>query len=372
MSVGRGDTPLDPARFLGVVDGKSVRLFLLRNAAGMVVAVTNYGAKIEQIVVPDRDGRWGDVVQGYDSLDGVMGGAPSMGAFVGRYAGRLENARFTMGDTEHLLTANNGAHCLHGGTRGSRFRVFEAIQQDDSSVEMSYVFADGEEGFPGTLALRLIYRVTASNELVLEYEAVAMDKPTVASFTTHAYFNLNGHAGESVLDHEVAICADHYFEMNPELIATGNILPVDGTPFDLRGGAPLSQRVRGRTGTRASASPADDRVDGYDGCYVVKRSSQDALALCATVKAPGSGRVMEVWSTEPALQFYTGLLPHEALPGGPGKGGHAYFHQSGLCLEPQGYPNAPNCPGFPSAVYAPGMPRAGKTVYRFGVTTAAG
>ncbi|MEO6018224.1 MAG: galactose mutarotase, partial [Polaromonas sp.] len=160
-------------------------------------------------------------------------------------------------------------------------------------------------------------------------------------------------------------------EMNAELIATGHTLPVDGTSFDLRDGPTLSERVRGRTGDPANPSPADHRVAGYDDCYVVTRAPQDNLALCARVLAPESGRVMEVWSTEPALQFYTGLLPDEPLPGGPGKGGHAHFQQRGLCLEPQGYPNAPNCSGFPSAIYAPGQPRAGKTVYRFGVVPAA-
>ncbi len=361
---------LDPARFQGELEGQAVNLFTLRNGRGMVAGITNYGARIVQLLVPDRHGSLDDVVLGYDSLAGVMGGAPSMGAFIGRYAGRIGNARFTLAGTEYLLSANNGKHCLHGGSRGSRFRVFAAVQRDASSVDMSYVFADGEEGFPGTLALRLRYSVTEANELILDDEATALDKPSVASFTSHAFFNLNGEASGSALDHEVTICADRYFGMSPELIATGEILPVDQTPFDFRQGAALSTRVRGRDGA-AGIPPADDRVDGYDGCYLVKRSPEAGLALCASVRAPASGRVMEVWSTEPTLQFYTGLLPREPMPGGPGKSGFAYFQQQSLCLEPQGYPNAPNCPGFPSAVYLPGEPRVGKTVYRFGVAPVA-
>ena len=363
---------LDPARFRREVDGKPVRLFTLRNARGMVVGITNYGARIEQILVPDRHGRLDDVVLGYDSLEGVIGGAPSMGAFVGRYAGRLENARFTLAGTEYLLGANNGRHCLHGGLRGSRFQVFDAVQRNDSSVEMTYVFADGEEGFPGTLALRLMYSVTAANELVLDYEAMTLDKPSVASFTTHAFFNLNGESSGSALGHEVMICADRYFAMTAELIATGEILPVDHTPFDFRQATALNARVRGLTAVPMpdATLSANDRVDGYDSCYLVKRSSADGLALCARVTAPESGRVMEVWSTEPAMQFYTGLQPQEALPGGHGKSGWAYFQQQGLCFEPQGYPNAPNCPAsYPalaSAVYEPGQSRAGSTIYRFG------
>lgn len=186
------DSLLQPARFEGEIGGKPVRLFTLRNASGMRVAVTNYGAKIEQIMVPDRHGHFDDVVLGYDSLESVMSGAFAVGAFVGRYAGRIGNARFTLNGTEHRLSANDGAHCLHGGANGSFCRVFDAVQLDAASVEMRYVFADGEEGFPGTLALHLTYRVGETNELRIDYEAVALDQPTVASFTTHAFFNLNG------------------------------------------------------------------------------------------------------------------------------------------------------------------------------------
>lgn len=357
---------LDPARFEREMDAKPVRLFTLRNAAGMVVGITNYGAKIEQVLVPDRHGRLDDVVLGYDSLEGVMGGSPSMGAFIGRYAGRIGNARFTLDGTQHLLGANNGRHCLHGGFRGSRFQVFDAVQTSPSSVEMRYVFADGEEGFPGTLALRLTYRLLETNELALDYAAVALDKPTVASFTPHAFFNLNGESSGSALNHEVMIFADRYLAMTPEVIATGEILPVDNTLFDLRRLTVLGEQVRGLPRAPVSASPDGDQLDGYDDCFLVNRSEPGGLALCACIRAPKTGRVMEVWSTEPAMQFYTGMLPLEPLPGGPGKCGRAYFSQQGLCFEPQGYPNAPNCPAFPSALYLPGQPRAGSTVYRFG------
>ena len=183
---------LDPARFVREIDGKPVALFTLRNSQGMAVCVTNYGAKIEQVLVPGRDGLFDDVVLGYDSIDDVIGGAASVGAFIGRYAGRIAHARFTLNGEDHVLTANNGPHCLHGGVKGSRFRVFDAVQRSDSSVEMNYEFADGEEGFPGALALRLTYSVTEANELVLDYEALALDAPTVANLTTHAFFNLEG------------------------------------------------------------------------------------------------------------------------------------------------------------------------------------
>lgn len=352
---------LDPARFVREIDGKPVALFTLRNSQGVVVCVTNYGAKIEQVLVPGRDGRFDDVVLGYDSIDGVIGGASSVGAFIGRYAGRIDHARFTLGGKAHVLAANNGPHCLHGGLKGSRFRVFDAVQRSNSSVEMNYVFADGEEGFPGPLALRLTYSVTEANELVLDYEAVAMDVPTVANFTTHAFFNLEGSGSRSALEHEVTIFSSRYFEMTPELIATGGLLPVEGTPFDLRKPATLNTRVR--------SPQAADGIAGYDDCFEIDRSavSEGAMALCARVSAPASGRVMEVWSTEPTMQFYTGLVAGEPLAGGPGKGGRQYAQQQGLCFEPQGYPNAPNVPAFPSAVHEPGRSRHGRTVYRFSV-----
>jgi aldose 1-epimerase len=352
---------LDPARFVREIDGKPVALFALRNSQGMTVCVTNYGAKIEQVLVPGRDGRFDDVVLGYDSIDGVVDGAASVGAFIGRYAGRISHARFTLGGKEHVLTANNGPHCLHGGLKGSRFRVFDAAQRSDASVEMSYVFADGEEGFPGALALRLTYSVTEANELVLDYEALALDGPTVANLTTHAFFNLEGSESRNALGHEVTVFANRYFEMAPDLIATGGLLPVQGTPFDLREPVVLNKRVR--------SPQAVDGIAGYDDCFEIDRSTVVAgeLALCARVSAPVSGRVMEVWSTEPTMQFYTGLVAGEPLAGGPGKGGRQYAQQQSLCFEPQGYPNAPNVPAFPSAVHEPGQGRRGRTLYRFSV-----
>jgi aldose 1-epimerase len=350
---------LDPARFAREIDGKPVRLFTLRNRQGMAVCVTNYGAKIEQVLVPDRSGRVDDVVLGYDSIEGVVGGSPSVGAFVGRYAGRIENARFTLGGVEHQLAANNGPHCLHGGLRGSRFQVFDVVRDDASSVEMRYVFAGGEEGFPGALALRVVYGVTEANELAIDYEAMALDASTVANFTTHAFFNLEGAHSTSALGHEVMIRASRYFEMTPELIATGSLLPVEGTPFDLRKAAVLD--------TRVGKPQSEGGVAGYDDCFAIDRDTAEAgeLALCARVSAQASGRVMEVWSTEPTMQFYTGMLAGEPLAGGPGKGGRRYVQQQSLCFEPQGYPNAPNIPAFPSAVHAPGQARQGRTLYRF-------
>ncbi len=350
-----GPTLLQPGRFQGDVDGKPVALYTLHNASGMACSVTNYGAKIAQLLVKDRHGQLGDVVMGYDSLEGVMSGSPSMGAFIGRYAGRIGNAAFTLDGARHQLTANNGTHSLHGGIKGSRYRVFDAVQNNPSSVEMRYVFADGEEGFPGTLALSLIYSLSDANELVLDYEAVALDRPTVASFTTHAFFNLNGHNSGSVLGHEVTVYADQHFAMTDDLVATGDLLAVAGTRFDFRKHRAIDAAGKG----------------GYDCCFALNKSLPGQLSLAAQVSAPASGRIMQVWSTEPAMQFYTGLLPGEPLSGGPGKDGARYLQQQSLCLEPQGYPNAPNLmhryPPDASAVHARSVSRNGRTVYGFSV-----
>lgn len=349
---------LRPERFQGVVDGKPVALYTLRNASGMVCSITNYGAKIAQLLVPDRNGQLGDVVLGYDSLKGVMSGSPSMGAFIGRYAGRIGNATFTLGGVRHQVSANNGPHCLHGGIKGSRYRVFDAVQNNPSSVEMRYVFADGEEGFPGTLALSLMYSLTDANELVLDYEAMALDKSTVASFTTHAFFNLNGHASGSVLGHEVTVFANQQFGMSDDLVATGEMLSVAGTEFDFQKPRTIQPTEEG------------DYL-GHDCCYLLNKPVPGQLSLAAQVSAQASGRSMQVWSTEPALQFYTGLQAGEPLVGGPGKEGTRYLQQQSLCLEPQGWPNAPNLmhsyPAHATAVYQPGVSRSGRTVYRFSV-----
>ncbi|MES2190874.1 MAG: aldose epimerase family protein [Pseudomonadota bacterium] len=356
---------LDATRFQGDIGGEPVALYTLRNSRGMVACITNYGAKIEQLLVPGPDGQLVDVVLGYDSLRAAVAGSPSMGAFIGRYAGRIGHAAFTLGGVRHQLTANNGPHCLHGGLRGSRFRVFQAMQRNDTSVEMTCLFADGEEGFPGSLMLRLMYSVTEANELVLNYEAVALDKPTVASFTTHAFFNLDGPSADGrmgdVLDHEVMIPAGGYFATSGQLVATGAVLPVAGTALDFREPVVLGERMGREDSVQASGTV----IDGYDHCYLLDRSTVHDVSLAARVRSHTSGRVMEVWSTEPAMQFYTGLQAGEPLAGGPGKTGHAYLQQQSLCLEPQGYPNAPNCPAFPSSVHRPGESRRGKTLYRF-------
>jgi aldose 1-epimerase len=257
---------LQEQNFRTEIDGKPVALYTIRNPAGMEVRITNYGARIEQILVPDRTGQLGDVVQGYETIDQVRNGQGSMGAFIGRYANRIANGRFTLDGREYQLSVNSGRHSSHGGTKGSRFQVFDAKQISPSSVEMTYLFADGEEGYPGTLPLRVVYSVTDDNALAIDYSAVAVDKPTILNLTSHAFFNLSGKLGQSILDHVVTLDADKVLEVDDDLIPTGTLRDVAGTPLDFRAPATIGSRIdqdydllkRGR---------------GYDHAYVVNRTA---------------------------------------------------------------------------------------------------
>jgi aldose 1-epimerase len=354
-------TDLKRDDYRATIDGKPVDLFTLRNGRGMVVRITNYGAKIEQILVPDRDGALGDVVQGYDTIDGAMGGQPSMGSFIGRYCGRIDGGRFTLDGVEHQASVNSPPNTLHGGQRGSRFRVFDARQLDEASLELTYVFQDGEEGFPGTLPVRLVYSVGDDNALTIAWTAVAADKTTIANFTDHTFFNLSGDLGSSILDHVATVHAGRYLALSDTAVPTGEVVDVTGTPHDFRTPAAFGDRIG-----------ADDRMlalgKGYDLHYVIdKPASGPVPALQARILHPGSGRMLEVLSTEPGLQLYTGNFLEGKAPRDIGKGGTLYTKHSAFCAEPSKFPNAVNIPSFPSTVLRPGQWYAGSIVYRFGV-----
>jgi aldose 1-epimerase len=323
------------------------------------VAITNWGARIEQILVPDRNGALGDVALGYDSIAAAQAGQGSLGAFIGRYANRIANARFTLDGREHRLAANDSPHCLHGGLKGSRFQVFDARQEDEASVVMSYTFADGEEGFPGTLPLRVKYGVTGANEISIEYEATAMDKATVANFTTHTFFNLAGHDRGDVLGHVLEVNADRFLPVDATLIPTGELRPAAGTPMDFTRPVKLGERIAADYEQLAIGH-------GYDHHFVLKRDG-DGLAFAARIHEPASGRVMEVWTTEPGIQVYSGNYLEGKRPRDVGKGGAVYAARAGFCLEPSRFPDSPNQPSFPTTALKPGERYAGKTVYRFSV-----
>ena len=341
------------------IDGKNVDLYTIKNKNDMVVKITNWGAKVQQILVPDSEGALGDVALGYESIEQLRAGQPSMGAFIGRYANRIGQAKFTLNGREYRLAANSGPNSLHGGQKGSRFVVFDARQINDAAVLMTYVFKDGEENYPGTVSLRVAYSVTDTNEFGIEYDAVAVDKATVVNFTTHTFFNLAGQGKTDVLDHVFTINADNFTPVDKTMIPTGEVWPVRATPMDFTDPEKLGSRI-------------EDDYDqlklggGYDHNYVVNKKNNE-FSFAARVYEPTSGRIMEVWSTEPGLQLFSGNSLEGKMPRDVGKGGAVYAFRTGFCLEPQHFPDSPNKPNFPSTVLNVGDRYAGKTVYKFAV-----
>lgn len=345
-------TRLDPARFFGEVGGEPVALFRLRHASGMEVAVCNLGAKVLQIIVPDRDGVLGDVALGYHSLAALQAGAPSMGAFIGRVAGRIALARYTLDGTEYTLGANAGPHSIHGGPNGSRHRVFSAHHDAPDSLTLRLRFEPSVDGHPGTIDLTLSYRLTDDHTLVVEHEAVAVcpaSPASPASFTPHIFFNLDGPGNTLIDEHRLQVFAEQVLAADADNVATGERLALDGHALDLRSGRRLGD------------------LPGIDHAYEVAPARSGALRRVARAHSPASGRSLDVWTTEPVMQVYTaGALGSGATPD-IGKHGVVHRPRAGLCLEPQQYPNAVNCPSFPLLRVAMGQPYRARTEYRFGV-----
>lgn len=350
---------LDANRFNKTIDGLPVKLYTLRNRNGMIVKITNYAGKVEQILVPDRSGELGDVALGYDSIDAVIAGQPSMGAFIGRFANRIRNARFDLNGETVTLTANAGQHSLHGGTRGSRFRVFAARQIDDSSLELMYVFQDGEEGYPGTLPVRVVYSVSDDNALRMEWSAAAVDKETVANFTNHTFFNLGGDPTTPVLDTEITINAERFIALDETGFPSGELRKVGGSALDFR--------VTRSVAAGLALDEAQVRLaNGFDHHFVLNRQVADGcLDFAARAYHPASGREMEVWSTEPGMQFFTGNNLAGKLPVDAGKEGKAFAFRGGFCFEPSRFPDSPNHPEYPTTSVKPGEFYTGCIEYRF-------
>lgn len=338
-------------------DGTVVERFTLTSATGMEVRAITYGAIITAIRVPDRSGALADVVHGFDDLDGYLAPHPYFGAIVGRYANRIARGRFTLDGRTYTLAVNNGANHLHGGHRGFDKVVWEAglLPGGEAGVRFSRTSPDDEEGYPGTLTVHVTYRLTEAGELRVQYEA-GTDRPTPVNLSQHTYFNLGGHGAGTILDHELTIHARHYTPVDEGLIPTGEIAPVDGTPFDFRKPTPIGARI-----DQADVQLA--RGKGYDHNFVLDRAAAGLQPAARLVHRP-SGRTLDVRTTEPGLQLYTGNF----LDGShTGKGGVRYRHRSGLCLETQHFPDSPNRPQFPSTILRPGERYQSETVFAFGV-----
>lgn len=347
--------PVEESDFDLQHDGKQINLYTLENEQGMKTQITNYGGKIVSILVPDKDGIIGDVVLGYETGQEYLDGIASLGATMGRYANRIAGAQFTLDDSTYHLDKNNGEHSIHGGTEGFRHQVWDAQQIDEQTLELSYFSEDGEGGYPGNLEVSVTYTVTDDNELKLEYTA-STDTPTVLNMTNHAFFNLAGEGVGDILDHELYVDAGAYTPVDSTAIPTGELREVAGTPFDFTDLTPIGARID-------EENQQLEHVGGYDHNFVLNNDTEE-LALAARLSEPKTGRVMEVFTTEPGLQVYTA----NSLTGEGnqvGKGGHAYGPQSAVCLETQHFPDSPHHPDFPSTRITPEDGYNSTTVYKF-------
>jgi aldose 1-epimerase len=347
-------TKITQADFGKTKDGTPVQIFTLTNAHGLEARIMTYGGAIVSLKTPDRTGTMGDIVLGFDNIDGYLNPAvPYFGKLIGRYGNRIGHAKFTLDAKEYKLAANNNGNTLHGGNKGFDKVVWTGKALPDGGLELKYTSKDGEEGYPGTLNTTVVYHLTDADELKIDYTATT-DKDTVVNLTNHAYYNLKG-SGD-ILDHVVTIMADKFTPVDAGLIPTGELKPVAGTPFDFTKPTAIGARI----------DQTDEQIKlggGYDHNWVLNRKGP-GLSLAAHVVEPTSGRTMDVLTTEPGLQFYTGNFLDGTLVG---KGGQHYQKRSAFCMETQHFPDSPNKPSFPTTELKPGQTYKTTTVYKFGV-----
>ncbi|WP_228893218.1 aldose epimerase family protein [Pseudoduganella aquatica] len=341
------------APFGATTDGVEVQLYTLANRNGTTVKITNYGGIITELHVADRDGRLADVTHGFDSVAPYCGDVPYFGALIGRYGNRIKHGRFELDGRTVLLDVNDGENHLHGGALGFHKQVWDAtplVAQDSVALKLVYLSRDGEQGYPGNLRVEVVYELNNANELSVRYKAET-DQATPVNLTQHAYFNLAGQG--DILGHELAIHADRYTPIDGKSIPLGELAPVAGTPFDFRAAQTVGSRINAQDVQLANGK-------GYDHNWVL--NGQDGeLELAATLRDPQSGRVLELYTREPGLQFYSGNFLDGSLKGK----GRSYEYRTGLCLEPQHHPDSPNHPEWPSTILRPGETYFTETLYRF-------
>jgi aldose 1-epimerase len=345
------------AAVFGHADGKEVEIYTLTNAHGIEARISTYGATLVSLKTPDREGHLKNIVLGFDRLDGYLAdGVPYYGATVGRYANRIAKGRFTLDGTGYQLPLNDGPNSLHGGRRGFDKRVWttDTVGSANNSLRLTYVSAAGEEGYPGELTAHTTYRLSEDDSLEIVYEA-ATTAPTPVNLANHAYFNLTGHPNLPIVEHTLQINAEAFTPVDATLIPTGEARAVAGSPFDFRHAASIGSRI----------AASDEQLTfghGYDHNWVLAPApAKGALRLAAALTDPGSGRVMEIHTTQPGLQFYSGNF----LNGKPSGQGSVYGYRTGLCLETQHFPDSPNHPAFPDTILRPGETYAEKTILRF-------
>jgi aldose 1-epimerase len=340
----------------GTADGQSVDLYTLRNAHGVEARITNYGGILVSLKVPDRNGKFDDVVLGFNDLDTYLKGHPYFGALIGRYGNRIAKGRFTLNGVEYKLAVNNGENTLHGGIKGFDKVVWtgkEMKSKAGPAVVLTYLSKDGEEGYPGNLNVRVVYTLTNKNELKIEYSATT-DKDTVTNLTHHSYFNLAGEGNGDILSHSVTINADRFVPTDAGSIPTGELRKVSGTPFDFLTAHAIGERI----------NQDEEQLklgNGYDHTWIIN-GRPGTLRLAGTAYEATSGRTMQVWTTEPGMQFYTGNFLDGTLTG---KSGKIYQRRFGFCFETQHYPDSPNQPSFPTTTLRKGATYKSTTIYRF-------
>lgn len=346
---------LSVANFQAEKDGKKTDLFVLKNQNGMEVCITNFGGRIVSIMTLDKEGAMRDVVHGFECVQDYMKYPTDFGATIGRYANRINQGKITVEGVEYQLPQNNYGHCLHGGPNGFQYVVYDVVRADDTSLTLAYTSKDGEEGFPGNLTCQVTFTLTDDNAIDISYEAET-DRTTVVNMTNHSYFNLDGDASKTNARYLLTIDADYYTPVDSTFMTTGEILPVEGTDMDFR------------TPTAVGARINNDFVQlqygkGYDHNWVLNTRG-DISRPCVTLRSPESGIVLQVYTSEPGIQIYTGNFLDGTLTG---KKGAVYGHRSAICLETQKYPDTPNKPEWPSAFLKPGEKYTSRCIYRFSV-----
>jgi aldose 1-epimerase len=354
-TIQRPESRIEKRAFGKLEDGTTVDIYTLKNPNGLQLEITNYGGTVVTLRTPDRRGRFADIVLGYADLRGYVTDTSYFGALIGRYANRIARGKFTLNGVEYQLPQNNGVNHLHGGVKGFHkvlWQVREVPRADGTALELTYFSKDNEEGYPGNLSVTATYVLTNANELRIEYAATS-DKETVVNFTHHSYFNLVGSGSGDILGHELKINADRFTPVDETLIPTGELRAVKGTPFDFTRATAIGSRI----------NQTDQQLifgKGYDHNFVLNKKGQE-LSLAANVYEPSSGREIEMWTTEPGVQLYSGNFLDKVR----GKAGKIYQKRGGFCLEAQHFPDSPNQPGFPSTVLKPGERYTQTTVYKF-------
>jgi aldose 1-epimerase len=348
----------DAKAFQQTIDDKQTNLYVLKNKNNMQIAITNYGARVVSLLVPDKDGKITDVVVGFDNVEDYSeGGDTYFGAIVGRYGNRIAKGKFKLDSKEYTLATNNGSNHLHGGNKGFSRGVWDAQQPNDSTLVLTYVSKDGEEGYPGNLTSKVTYTVTNNNELKIDYETTT-DKKTVVNLTNHSYFNLNGQGSGTINNHLMMINADKYTPVDSTLIPTGKIETVANTPLDFRTPAAIGARINDTGNIQLKYGK------GYDHNFVLNKNKSAGLTKAAEVVGDESGIVMDVYTREPGVQFYGGNFMNGSHTI---KGGKKDDYRTAFCLETQHYPDSPNQPQFPSTTLEPGKVYKTTTIYTFSV-----